>query len=132
MPQDILEAVNIDLIKQDSCGPDGVEYLYKDRRQELVFIGHGMKRDVIQKLFDDCLLTDEEMSLGPEAWKESWEELDTIKLFLEEGDDEEDEEDEDSEDDDADNDELSNNKRVISGMKNVKMDTVAASAPRAA
>ena len=25
------------------------EWEYKDRRQEIVFIGHGMKRDVIQK-----------------------------------------------------------------------------------
>ena len=59
---------------------NGVEYEFKDRRQEIVFIGHGMKRDVIQKILDDCLLTDEEMALGPEMWKETMEEFDNIKL----------------------------------------------------
>jgi len=61
----------------------GEEYEYKDRRQEVVFIGHGMKREVIQKILDECLLTDEEMALGPEKWKETMEEFDNIKLELE-------------------------------------------------
>ena len=43
-----------------------------------------MKRDVIQSLLDDCLLTDEEMTLGPEMWKETMEEFDNINLELEE------------------------------------------------
>ena len=58
-----------------------------------------MKRDVIQSLLDDCLLTDEEMTLGPEMWKETMEEFDNINLELEE--DEDDEEDEDCEDEDC-------------------------------
>ena len=54
-----------------------------------------MKQDVIQELLDSCLLTDEEMALGPDGWMEKFEEFDTIKLALPE--DDEDEEDEDGE-----------------------------------
>ena len=43
-----------------------------------------MKGDVIQKLLDECLLTEEEMALGPEKWKETMEHLDPIGLALEE------------------------------------------------
>ena len=33
-----------------------------------------------KKILDECLLTDEEMALGPEKWKETMEEFDNIKL----------------------------------------------------
>jgi len=105
MPQEIIEAANIDLIKQDMTGPDGEEYQYKDRRQELVFIGHRMKGDVIQRLFDECLLTDEEMSFGMEKWKELWDHLDTVKLTLPDDDEEESEDENSDEEQESDGEE---------------------------
>ena len=89
-----------EMVLQDIRQPNGEDYLYKDRRQEIVFIGHRMKRDDIQNLFDQCLLTDEEMAMGPDQWKELW--GDVIPLELEE---EEEEDDEDEEEDDKDDSE---------------------------
>ena len=83
------------LVLQDIRKPNGEDYEYKDRRQEIVFIGHGMKSEVIQQLLDECLLTDEEMALGPDGWKETMEHLDKIKLELEEFEDEDEEEEDD-------------------------------------
>ena len=42
---------------------------FGDRRQEIVFIGLDMDRPVIESLLEECLLTDEELSLGPNVWK---------------------------------------------------------------
>merc|ERR1712045_668571 len=81
-------------VMKDMKKPDGEEWEYKDRRQEIVFIGHGMKIGAIENLLDQCLLTEEEMALGPDQWKETMEHLDRVNLVLE---DEEDEEDEDEE-----------------------------------
>ena len=52
-----------------------------------------MKVGAIENLLDECLLTEEEMALGPEEWRETMEHLDRVNLALE--DEEEDEEDED-------------------------------------
>lgn len=41
---------------------------YGDRMQELVFIGVEMERAEIEESLNTCLLTDEEMALGPAGW----------------------------------------------------------------
>ena len=56
-----------------------------------------MNRVAIQSILDSCLLTDEEMALGPDQWRETMGHLDTIQLQLPGPEDEEDE-DEDEED----------------------------------
>ncbi|MFN3706562.1 MAG: zinc metallochaperone GTPase ZigA [Thermoflexales bacterium] len=42
---------------------------FGDRRQEIVFIGADLKRELVQAVMDSCLLTDEEMAAGPQAWQ---------------------------------------------------------------
>ena len=37
-------------------------------RQELVFIGCNLKEAVLRERLDGCLLTDQEMQDGPQAW----------------------------------------------------------------
>lgn len=40
-----------------------------DARQELVLIGIDMDEAALRRMFDACLLTDREMTLGPRAWR---------------------------------------------------------------
>lgn len=42
---------------------------FGDRRQELVMIGNGFDEADLRRRLDACLLDDEEMALGIEAWK---------------------------------------------------------------
>merc|ERR1712178_196037 len=70
---------------KDMVDGDGEMYKYKDRRQELVFIGCNLKHRQIQMELDECLLTDDEMEMGPSAWWEEWRKEDKLGL----GDDEE-------------------------------------------
>ena len=43
---------------------------YGDRRQEIVLIGIGMDKEKLTKMFDACLLTNQEMRKGKIAWKQ--------------------------------------------------------------
>jgi len=71
------------LVRKDMNDENGEERPYGDRRQELVFIGIKLNHEAIQMALDKCLLTDEEMSMGPEGWAESMGPLDKINLALE-------------------------------------------------
>lgn len=41
---------------------------YGDRRQEIVFIGMDLDQGAIERELEECLLTDSELSLEPDAW----------------------------------------------------------------
>merc|ERR1712088_1006560 len=109
-------------VLKDIKKEDGGEWEYKDRRQEIVFIGHGMKVEVIRKLLDDCLLTDEEMELGPRMWKKTMKKFDKYKFVLEDSIlDTDDEMDSDDSEDSEDNENIErmgvNNSEEMKGKK---------------
>ena len=89
---------------QDMKQPNGEEWKYADRRQELVFIGQALKHEAIQKILDQCLLNDEEMEMGPEKWAEAFADVDKIQLALDEGDDDEEGEEEEEEEEEGEDD----------------------------
>lgn len=62
--------------KQWPEDPEAIAFIRKnwdpevgDARQEIVMIGMNMNQAALTQAFDDCLLTDEEMSAGPSAWR---------------------------------------------------------------
>ncbi len=59
-PDDEVERASV---MEDFAGP------YGDRRQEIVFIGIEIDRQMIERRLEECLLTDEEFAAGPEVWK---------------------------------------------------------------
>ena len=109
-----------DLVLQDIKKPNGEEWEYGDRRQEIVFIGHRMKREVIQKLLDECLLNDEEMALGPEKWKENWEDVFSLDEEDEEGEEEEGEEEDGEEEEGEGEEEEEDDKNKVDEVKGSK------------
>ena len=95
-----------ELVLKDLRQSNGQEWPHGDRRQELVFIGQSLKNEVIQQTLDQCLLTDQEMVLGPEKWAETMAAEDKIQLSLEEqGEEEEEEEDGEEGEDESEEDE---------------------------
>ena len=109
--EDVAKAIMKDLKK-----PNGEEWEYGDRRQELVFIGQALRHEFIQAELDKCLLTNEEMMLGPEGWRETMEGVDRIKLGFEE----ENEEDEGDEEEDVDEDDDGEEEEDVSPSKKQK------------
>ena len=69
-----------------------------DRRQELVYIGQAMDEATIRAGLDACLLTDDELAAGPEAWA-AFE--DPFPVWGVRGEDDEGEDDADGDEDDA-------------------------------
>merc|ERR1719234_1317910 len=68
-------------IMKELTQENGEEWPYGDRCQELVFIGKDLKHEFIQNLLDQCLLSDEEMEMGPRQWQEKWyDSVDRIRL----------------------------------------------------
>lgn len=63
-----METVDIDDPETLSYYQSVWQQPYGDRRQEIVFIGQGMDREVLELLLNDALLTDEEFAAGPKAW----------------------------------------------------------------
>ena len=102
------------LVTRDMRRPGGGDWPHGDRRQELVFIGQGLDQEFIQSRLDQCLLTNAEMVLGPDTWKETLE--DPIQMQGPEEGGEEEEEEEDGEDNEEEGDEDQEEEASTSSM----------------
>ena len=69
-------------VLKDMTQENGEQFPHGDRRQELVFIGVGLKHENIQNVLDECLLTDDEMKMHPLKWEQTMMEEDRIRLTL--------------------------------------------------
>lgn len=87
--------------------------VFGDRKQELVIMGIEMVQSTVESLLDQCLLTDQELAAGPEAWAE-WE--NPYEHILDEDDGEEDDQEEEEDDGtDGEEDESSDDENHHSG-----------------
>ena len=79
---------------------EGWDPVYGDRQIELVVIGIKMEKQGVRAALEECLVTDEEFAMGPEAWAQfpdpfmKWEDDDEEDDDEEDDDEEEDEEEE--------------------------------------
>ena len=80
-----------------------------------------MKADVIRQLLDSCLLTEEEMQLGPRQWKRTMKRFDSYNFVLEDSilsdSDDSSSESEDEDDDEEDRVERMGESEVMKGKK---------------
>jgi len=61
-----------EILKEEKIRND-FDTVIGDRRQEIVFIGIEMDKDSLINSLNNCLLTDEEMSMGKDFWIENFE-----------------------------------------------------------
>ena len=100
------------LLYKDLKQANGEEWQCGDRRQELVFIGQGLNHSFIQSRLHQCLLTNAEMVLGPDTWKETLED----PIQMQGPKEEEEEEEEDGEDNEEEGDEDQEEEASTSSM----------------
>ena len=69
---------------RDQIELDWDKALDSDRRQELVFIGTGFKDNSLSDLLQNCLLSEQEASLGIEEWVNFEDPFPSVEFFEQE------------------------------------------------